>query len=296
VFLTNRDLRANGICLNVVGWGSPEAPPLVAVPGTGLPAGLFAEFARLTGNVWHGFALDRRAHGLSDAPDAGYDFTDFSDDLVGVIDALGIRGGLGVGHSAGGTDMLLAAAARPDAFARMIIIEPTIQDPRRAPGPPFSDEAWEARGQAQSRRRTTYPSYQAAFERWSTRDPFSRIRPDLLREYIGTAFAEQPDGSVELRCHREHESQMLRPIASAMEHCYHPPSGQPDPFAALASIEIPVTLVTMGQSGDRYAPMAEIAASLLPNVERRHYPEIGHLLPLEAPAVLAEIVGTQHCR
>ena len=39
----------------------------------------------------------------------------------------------GVGHSAGATDLLLAAKLLPRRFSRLFVMEPTVMDPRAAP-------------------------------------------------------------------------------------------------------------------------------------------------------------------
>ncbi len=49
-----------------------------------------------------------------------------------MIDALDLRDVYGIGHSAGATDLLLAAKLRPERFTRLFVMEPTVMDPRAA--------------------------------------------------------------------------------------------------------------------------------------------------------------------
>lgn len=59
-------------------------------------------------------ALDQRGHGLSDKPDDGYDFGTLTDDLVAVLDALGIETVIAVGQSWGANVVLEFAARHPE--------------------------------------------------------------------------------------------------------------------------------------------------------------------------------------
>jgi len=60
------------------------------------------------------YALDRRGHGDSHKPAADrYHFLDFAEDVCAVIETLGLSNIYGIGHSAGATDLLLAAKLNP---------------------------------------------------------------------------------------------------------------------------------------------------------------------------------------
>ncbi len=288
-----RYLDANGVRLAVHEWGTPGARPLVCVPGSALPAELFCGIEPLLADHFHGFTVDRRGHGLSEKASAGYDFTDFRDDLIAVLDALGIESGIALGHSAGGTDMLLAAAARPRTFDHLVIMEPTVQDPRIPPLPLPVPDTYEERLSGTLRKYTTFPSLQAAYDRWRPREPWSRTREPLFRTYLTGAFETREDGAAHLLCGPQLEVQMLQHIVKAMNHHYSPPSGEPDPFAAFPSIATPVTLVRMQESGEIYGKMADIAADILPQVERIFVDGAGHLLPLEQPEYLADLVRSR---
>ena len=58
-------------------------------------------------------------------------FLDFAEDVFcTVIEAFGLSNTYGIGHSAGATDLLLAAKLNPACFARLFVMEPTVMDPR----------------------------------------------------------------------------------------------------------------------------------------------------------------------
>lgn len=67
---------------------------------------------------------DLRGHGASDRPATGYRLEDAVDDLVGILDALGIAEPVHlVGYSFGGTLAMAAAAWRPERVAGLVLIE-----------------------------------------------------------------------------------------------------------------------------------------------------------------------------
>ncbi|MCP6769625.1 alpha/beta hydrolase, partial [Klebsiella pneumoniae] len=74
---------------------------------------------------FHCLAYDTRGHGDSDKP-AVYGWPDFADDLEALMDALGLRGALGVEHSAGATSITIVGARRPELFARAALLDPIL--------------------------------------------------------------------------------------------------------------------------------------------------------------------------
>lgn len=69
---------------------------------------------------------DRRGHGQSTAPSGQGSRAQDEDDLLGLIDALGIAPVNAAGNSFGASTVLGAAARRPDAFARIAGHEPPL--------------------------------------------------------------------------------------------------------------------------------------------------------------------------
>lgn len=84
-------------------------PPALLVHGTGFVAEVWDEVAGGLVSSHTVYAFDRRGHGASHKPATDrYHFLDFALDVCAVIEALDLTGILGVGHSAGATDLLLA--------------------------------------------------------------------------------------------------------------------------------------------------------------------------------------------
>jgi 3-oxoadipate enol-lactonase len=64
--------------------------------------------------------LDLRGHGASDWP-GSYSFELMRDDVLAVMDILGLRDVILIGHSMGGTVAYLIAQAQPERIARLIV-------------------------------------------------------------------------------------------------------------------------------------------------------------------------------
>ncbi|MCS5497090.1 alpha/beta hydrolase [Cnuibacter physcomitrellae] len=70
-------------------------------------------------------ALDQRGHGRSDKPVSGYTGADFADDVVRVLDALGLDRAVVAGHSLGGRNAWLAAARHPSRITGAVVVDYT---------------------------------------------------------------------------------------------------------------------------------------------------------------------------
>ena len=134
-----------GTRMAVARWGeaSSAKPPALLVHGTGFVGEVWDEVASGLASRYTVYAIDRRGHGASHKPaTSAYHFLDFALDLRIVVGELGLFDIFGVGHSAGATDLLLAAKLLPGRFSRLFAMEPTVMDPRadRASGARLSDK------------------------------------------------------------------------------------------------------------------------------------------------------------
>src|ERR1700712_4457729 len=120
-------------------WGEANSgkPPALLLHGTGFVAEVWDELARELASRYTVYALDRRGHGESHKPAADrYHFQDFAEDLCRVVEALDLSDIYGIGHSAGATDLLLAAKLLPQRFARLFVNGADHHGPARGPRRP----------------------------------------------------------------------------------------------------------------------------------------------------------------
>ena len=151
-------------------WGDACSgrPPALLIHGTGFVADIWDEVARNLASRYTVYALDRRGHGESHKPATDhYHFLDFASDACAVIEALDLTDIFGIGHSAGATDLLLAARLLPQRFSRLFVMEPTVMDPRAAgtEGERLSDQG-RSFAQGVLRRQAEFESATAVYQRF----------------------------------------------------------------------------------------------------------------------------------
>jgi 3-oxoadipate enol-lactonase len=115
-----RDITVDGVRLACHVRGPADAPALVLLHGLGGQASTWdtvgAEFAR----SHRVLAIDLRGHGDSDRPGV-YSFELMRDDVLGVLDQLGLDRISLLGHSMGGTVAYLIAEQEPGRIGRLIL-------------------------------------------------------------------------------------------------------------------------------------------------------------------------------
>lgn len=92
--------------------------------------GLTANRASFEGLMRHGLAdgyrvlrVDLRGRGLSDKPETGYHMRDHAEDMLGLLDALGIERVTLVGHSFGGLLSVYMAANMPGKIEKIVVMD-----------------------------------------------------------------------------------------------------------------------------------------------------------------------------
>ena len=208
-----------------------------------------------------------------------------------MIEALNLTDIFGVGHSAGATDLLLAAKLLPRRFRRLFVMEPTIMDPRamRTVTSELSERET-ASAQGVLRRQAEFDSAAAAFTRFRAAPAFADWSEASLWAYVHHGFEPQPDGRVRLLCRPEIEAAMLRPIFQAMAQVYTGDE-RGNPFGWLSAIECPVRVATAGKSWPIYKEMADRAVALIPDASRWTFEGVGHCVAQEAPGMVIEALA-----
>ncbi len=132
---------ANGINFHYLQTGSGQE--LIMLHGLmGNLAVWHLKMASLLREHYHITTFDLRGHGRSDMPPTGYSTGSMADDLLGVMDALGIERADLVGHSIGADVCLHFALRYPERVRKLVLIEaaiPALVHLRK-------DETWEGWG------------------------------------------------------------------------------------------------------------------------------------------------------
>jgi len=112
--------------LAALGWGAPDAPPLLALHGWLDNAASFAALAPLLAEHFRVIALDMPGHGRSAHLPPGvarYHVVDYVDHVLDAADALQLQDFRLLGHSLGAGVASLVAAAAPARIGKLALIE-----------------------------------------------------------------------------------------------------------------------------------------------------------------------------
>jgi pimeloyl-ACP methyl ester carboxylesterase len=252
-----------------------DGPPALLVHATGFHGRALGPLARGLGGRLHCLALDLRGHGESGVTaDLDFDWVGFGTDVLTAVDALGLEGPVGIGHSCGGAALLLAEEARPGTFSTLYCFEPVVVPFDHPPSPDPSGPL--ARGARQ--RREIFASRQEALANYASKPPLCALDPEALAAYVEFGFEDLPDGTVRLRCRGENE-------ALIYERGFRHPA-----FSRLAAVDCPVVLACGGESDDFGPVTLELLVEHLANGRVEVLAGLGHFGPLERPGVVADSV------
>jgi pimeloyl-ACP methyl ester carboxylesterase len=119
----DRFARVNGIRLHFLDHQG-EGHPIILLPGLTANANCFDGLIRAgLGARFRVLALDLRGRGLSDKPESGYTMAEHASDVIGLLDALELKGVMVGGHSFGGLLTIYLAAKYPEYVSRLVILD-----------------------------------------------------------------------------------------------------------------------------------------------------------------------------
>jgi pimeloyl-ACP methyl ester carboxylesterase len=142
-------------------------------------------------------AVDLRGRGRSDAPDAGYTMADHASDIVGMLDALGIRRAMIGGHSFGGLLTYYLAANHPARVEKAVVMDAPAE---------VSPTVIEQIGPALERLRLVAPSWDEYltnvkampyYEGWWDSDLEAYYRADIRINDDGTVRSRLDPGKIQ---------------------------------------------------------------------------------------------------
>jgi pimeloyl-ACP methyl ester carboxylesterase/tetratricopeptide (TPR) repeat protein len=248
---------STGVRMEYVEQGQPDGVPVVFLHGVTDSWQSFAGVLQRLPPTIHGFAISQRGHGDTSRPDAGYGYSDFSDDLAAFMDAVGLRRATIVGHSMGTLVAQRFVRDHPDRVAGLVLIgafaslyrDPGIIDFYTSAILPLADPI------------------DAGFAReWQESTLARAMAPD----HLDTVVAETQ--KVPARVWRAAFQGFLN---------------TPDSSDALSQVSVP-TLIMWGDR-DTYALRAnqDRLRSVIPGARLRVYEGAGHALHWEDPAACA---------
>ncbi len=120
-------LPSRGLTMHLRSWGE-TGPPLVLLHGLGSTSRIWELVAPLMVERFRVLAPDQRGHGLSTKPETGYGWADVCDDLIALLDALGLERVALMGHSWGADVALEFAVRHPERLEALGLVDGGIVD------------------------------------------------------------------------------------------------------------------------------------------------------------------------
>jgi pimeloyl-ACP methyl ester carboxylesterase len=249
-----------------------EGPPALLVHATGFHGRVFQPLARRLADRLHCLAPDLRGHGASGVPtDLDFDWAGFGADVLAAVDALGLEGPVGIGHSCGGAALLLAEQARPGTFSSLYCFEPVVF-PSEDPLPP---ELYEPLAERARQRREVFTSRQEAYANYASKPPLATFDPEVLAAYVEFGFEDLPDATIRLLCRGENEARIYES------------SFRNRAFSHLGAIRCPVVLACGAESHPFGPAVLGLLVDRLCEGRADVLGGLGHFGPLEHPTVVA---------
>jgi non-heme chloroperoxidase len=108
--------------LEVLDWGG-SGRPVVLLAGLGGTAHTFDDFAPKLSTSYHVYGVTRRGFGGSSAPPFGYGADELGNDVLTVMDSLGLKRPVLAGHSLAGEELSSIGSRYPDRVAGLIYLD-----------------------------------------------------------------------------------------------------------------------------------------------------------------------------
>lgn len=268
-------LPERGVEIALLDWGG-SGPPVLFHHANGFCVATLDLVARPLREHFRVIGMDARGHGDSSRPDGAHPFAwnEFGSDAAAIArrlcDEFGAALALGLGHSFGGTSLLLAAAEAPECFERVVGVDPVLhQPPEQRSLDPARRERVAGLIERTAQRRSVFPDRAAARESWSGKSLFENWLPQAFDLYLDEALGDRPDGQVELKCSPEVEAAVFSEGFGS--DLWGPSAGLPVP-----------ALLLWASRGDFPRSMFEAFAATLAHA-RVEDVEAGHLAPMERP-------------
>jgi 3-oxoadipate enol-lactonase len=162
--------------------GPDDAPVLLLSNSLGADLGMWDPQVPALTEHFRVVRYDTRGHGRSPAPDGDSTIDDLADDVVALLDRLGVTEAHVVGVSIGGMTALRLAARDPQRVATLAVLCSSAH--------PGNEQAWRDRAST-VRSQGTGAIADAVISRWFTPE-FAAANPDVIARLRAT-FAAHPD-------------------------------------------------------------------------------------------------------
>ena len=268
---------------NLAGWtrsGAPAAPVFHLLHGNGFCASTLLPFALQLPEHSELLLTDVPGHGRS--PNPNHQMPDWQAMAALIGDGLQQRAGqpvIGIGHSMGGVLTLLLAAARPELFSRIILLDPVLFSPEVLLFQQVARKTglWKRTALVKNvaARRRVWPDVSDMRADLQRKSLYRRWQPEALQAFLDGGTEPHPDG-VQLSCDPNWEASIFGSYPRGLWHAVH-------------NVSVPVDILVASDSYGFIERAARRAAKANRNI-RWQSVEGSHCFPMEEPAQAASLV------
>ena len=265
-----------------------SGPGLVFLHANGYPPECYRPLLERLAKTYHVRAMIQRPLWPNSRPEDISDWAPLSDDLIRFLDenASSSPPTVVLGHSMGGIAALRAVLRHPNRFQRLILLDPVLF-------PPYFILMWKMIvtlklgnrlhpyiSMALNRRRE-FDDLDLLFERYRRRPIFKYMEDDALRMYIDGITCPKEGGGHQLSYSPEWEARI-----------YHTGvSRDIELWRALPTLKIPTLIIRGAETDTFWERTARKVVRTNPSIQVETIQKTTHLVPLEKPQEVADIIA-----
>lgn len=261
-------------------WGRAGAEPsILLLHATGFHARCWDKVVDALPDGSHVIAVDQLGHGRSAGP-VITDWTMVAGATEELLESLGIRFAVAVGHSMGGHCLVQVASQRPALFDRLVLIDPVIMERQVYQGQLDNSATNDMVG----KRRNSWAGPDAMFERFRDRHPYRLWDPAVLRDYCDHGLLPDGEGGYELACPPQVEASIYATSTTV------------DPWPMIERITCPVTILRAPQLKQDGAfdfassPTPPALADSFAHGTDVYLADLTHFMPMQDPQRIAKLI------
>jgi pimeloyl-ACP methyl ester carboxylesterase len=262
-----------------------EGPPLHFLHANGYPPECYGPLLELLKTEYHTFGMYLRPLWPDAKMDGLDDWNPFVEDLLRLLSDYQVGPIIGIGHSIGGIVTLRAALRTPEKFLALVLLEPVLF-------PPYFIRGWNmARALRMGyrvhplipgtlKRRREFDNLDLVFRSYRSKKIFRYLSDENLWVYIRGITRQKSDGRFELVFTPEWES-----------HIYYTGIWRDmEIWRSLKNLEVPTLIIRGAETDTFWERTAKLVKQKQPRVQIETLPSSTHLLPLERPREVFEIM------
>lgn len=253
-----------------------DGPTVVLLHATGFMPWLWHPIARALNDEYKIIAPYYCDHRPADPEAGGFSWHQLAEDLAKFCENLNIRNPYMVGHSMGGAVMAIAGGKFGIDIKKLLLIEPIFL-PQELYSIQMRVEDHPLAGKSIKRRNFWTDAAEAKAYLKSKR-LFASWDDEMLDLYVEYGMMPSVQGGLELACHPKKEASLFM---GSMDY---------DPWPELPQVTCPVLVLEGEKTENKGFIDQEAATRAFPNGRYRLVKGAGHLIPMEQPGTIIQMI------